>query len=173
MNVALFQKLVIAALGCPGFSEQQKAVLASNLTELGYSDLITGHGMNVALGGLAPYSANWPFLTLCPKASANPELVKVRRSCLRLSRSFLTFLQFYAALVAQATRSRTSLWSPFDVSDEEVRRQPFGNLTINYQTRDLAGLTLAKVAKIECDTVRQVIRLELVNGLSEPFELEA
>jgi hypothetical protein len=82
-------------------------------------------------------------------------------------------LQFYAALVAQATRSRTSLSSLFDVSDEEVRRQPFGNLTINYQTRDLAGLTLAKVAKIERDTVSQVIHLELVNGLSEPFELEA
>jgi hypothetical protein len=62
MNVALFQELVIAALGCPGFS----------------SGLITGHGMNVALGGLATYSANWPFLTLCPKALADPELVKVR-----------------------------------------------------------------------------------------------
>jgi hypothetical protein len=78
MNVALFQELVIAALGCPGFSEQQKAALASNLTELGYSGLITGHRMNVALGGLATYSANWPFLTLCPKALADPELVKVR-----------------------------------------------------------------------------------------------
>jgi hypothetical protein len=77
MNVALFQELVVAALGCPGFSEQQKAVLASNLTELGYSGLITGHGMNVTLGGLKPYSANWPFLTLCPKTLADPELVKV------------------------------------------------------------------------------------------------
>jgi hypothetical protein len=76
-------------------------------------------------------------------------------------------------LIAQATRSRTSHSSLFDVSDEEVRRQPFGNLTINYQTRDLASLTLAKVAKIERDTVRQVIHLELVNGLTEPFELEA
>jgi hypothetical protein len=81
MTVALFQELVIAALGCPGFSEQQKAALASNLTELGCSGLITGHGMNVALGGLALYSANWPFLTLCPKTLANPQLVKVRLFC--------------------------------------------------------------------------------------------
>jgi hypothetical protein len=92
---------------------------------------------------------------------------------LRFSESFLTSLQFYAALVAQATRSRSSLSSLFDVSDEEVRRQPFGNLTINYNTRDLAGLSLARVAKIEHDTVRQAIHLELVNGLTEPFVLEA
>jgi hypothetical protein len=79
-SMALFQELAVAALSCPGFSEQQKASLAGNLTDwrtFDLSALRSLEGINVTLGGTGPLSANWPFLALSPKPSTSNELLKV------------------------------------------------------------------------------------------------
>lgn len=77
MSVALLQELIVAVLSCVGFSEQQKEAVVDSLRGTRHSDLITGYGMNVRLGGRDDFSADWPFLVLGPMASINRGLLEV------------------------------------------------------------------------------------------------
>lgn len=81
LTPALLQEMTIAALGCPGFSEQQKSVVVNLLNNTGYGAIVTGSGVNVPLGGNTPLSKNWPFLALSSKTTAPDELVEVSFTC--------------------------------------------------------------------------------------------
>jgi len=81
LTIDLFQELVVAVLGCPGFSEQQKASIVHVLDTLGYRRLTTGwclpQSVVVTFGGTGPSSAKWPFLALSPKVLVSNELLQV------------------------------------------------------------------------------------------------
>jgi hypothetical protein len=76
-------------------------------------------------------------------------------------------------VIANAAGHRPRITSLFHIPDEEVSQEPFGNLVVNYKIEDLSKLTLAEVAKIERHAVKQALHLGLINGDTEPFELEA
>ena len=90
MTTELLTELVVAALGCPGFSELQKSSLITLLNSQGYSGLTTGRVSSVFLGGSGSCSANWPFLALSPKPAVKEEFLKVRCTQLCSLLSWLT-----------------------------------------------------------------------------------
>jgi hypothetical protein len=160
MTTELVAELVVVALGCPGFSEQQKASLVQVLNNMGRSDLTTGRVSGIFPGGSGSYSAKWPFLALSPKAAVSDEFLKVRCTHLYLSLSWLTPWQFYAALIRQAIGTRAV--------DVDLKRYPFGKLSIAYGRGGLSSRSIAEVAKIERDTVALVLTPYLTNG--QPFK---
>lgn len=77
LTPSLLHELSIAALGCPGFSEQQNYSVVDVLNQTGYGAIATGSGVSVALGGNTRLSASWPFLALAAKQSAPKEVLEV------------------------------------------------------------------------------------------------
>lgn len=71
------QELTVAALTCPGFSEQQKSTVVNTLGNMGYGHMASGRGMAVKFGGNAPVSNMWPFAVLSRDPRAADEMITV------------------------------------------------------------------------------------------------
>lgn len=78
LTEALLQELAVAALGCPGFSEQQKANVVSVMQQQNYGWIADNAGMSVSTGGTARTASYWPFLVLIKRPGVEERLLDVR-----------------------------------------------------------------------------------------------
>ncbi|KAK5115435.1 hypothetical protein LTR85_009895 [Meristemomyces frigidus] len=138
-TAATLQELTVAALTCPGFSEQQKAALVMCLQQGGYNGMTTSRGLNVAFGGSSQYSHSWPFkvLALDPKAS-DP------------------MVNYFVSLMHEATTGSEVL----SLANQHAMRASggspqgrFGNIDFDYGDAS----TLAEVGKVELRTIETLL----------------
>ena len=83
-------ELVVTALTCPGFSEQQKFAIADFCAKNGHEDKLDTHGMNLVFGGTERFAPGWPFVALVKKPGVNPEFLIVRLPTYAISVLLLT-----------------------------------------------------------------------------------
>ena len=77
----LLQELAVAALTCPGFSEQQKSTIVSTMQQGGFGGMAAGSGIGVRFGGNSRLSSVLPFQVLAFKAGVSEEVIEVSHCC--------------------------------------------------------------------------------------------
>lgn len=91
-TAATLQELAVAALTCPGFSEEQKASMVACMQQGGFHDLTTSRGMNVTFGGNTAIAAKWPFKVLARDPKASDQMVDVSKMSTLRKHYLLTLL---------------------------------------------------------------------------------
>ncbi|KAK4550882.1 hypothetical protein LTR36_000462 [Oleoguttula mirabilis] len=138
-TAATLQELAVAALTCPGFSEQQKAALVLCMQQGGYNGMTSSRGMNITFGGNTLIAQHWPFKVLARDPKASDQMVG-----------------YFADLIHGATASSEAL----SLADEHAMRAsggsaqgPFGDITFEYGD----ATTIAEVGKIELRTIEALL----------------
>lgn len=143
-TAALLAELTIAILGCPGFSEKQKAIVVRKLTAAGYSEMTKGNA-GVKLGGNSAFSSIWPFAVLAPFPDIEHDVV-----------------DFYLTILRNGTLSREELRMAAYCTETNfaAENKSIGNFKVDYGC-DVEALSLAEAACLELQQVEQVYRSAL------------
>lgn len=96
-------ELATAIFVCPGFTEAQKAAVATTLQNSGFGKLTDDHALNLRFGGVGKFSDEIPFLTLVKQPGVDDAVVEVSLLLPSVVRTQLTVLQYFAKLLTDAT----------------------------------------------------------------------
>ncbi|GAB7360027.1 hypothetical protein MBLNU230_g7550t1 [Neophaeotheca triangularis] len=140
----VLQELTMAALGCPGFNEVQKADLVYFLFWGGFGQFASATGHSVRFGGIHPYSAQWPFKVLALKPDSSAEVIEYYATLMREGRQDLS--------LANCAASRA-----FAEQNPHFANLPFGKVTIDYG-EDPASLKMSEAAEKEWGFLEGLLR---------------
>ncbi|KAK3112991.1 hypothetical protein LTR53_010156 [Teratosphaeriaceae sp. CCFEE 6253] len=140
---ATLQEFTVAALTCPGFSEQQKHAYIQQLLSGGFGAMASSRGMNLKYGGDSDLAAHWPFQVLARAPGAQEDVVL-----------------YFASLMREATMNGR----PLSLVEQHRMRAyggnvngsafgPFGNINIDYGNANTVG----EVGEIELRTIEQLL----------------